>query len=513
MHGWLVLITVQLGGCDCGGDDSAPGDDGGLSGADAGPDGATDAGTEGHDAAPPDPEVVSSITKDGVTWSFAEPATAGQFINGDWWVLGPVTISAIDPPPGESAPYMNGSVKNMPFERGSGFDQRLDDGVDQSWWFDPALRQYPPITLVSGDTLVSSVSFDTPHTVPEPFSPWDMHPSPIRSYSILTVVPAPVSAEAFRPSYCDRGRAYHLGGDVARELLPSLPAPNADDAPSLSDFTERYRRPWVDLSQFAWDTPGDYMPGYGHHMSLSNSYAALLLTLDLPPEQKVDLTNYFVQYGIDLYGCVQAGFSYPAFGGHGVGRKIVVIFAGVLLDDADMKDVSTAYPDSFAEDMQTVYVDRIPGGYTEAWQGARAIYGGHWGVRADGTPVDTTQFNNGSGPYEQLQPRDWPVWSNEQIGEAYRRCCTSTGFVAEALATRLLGPEAVSAWNYPAFFDYADRWMTEDDTDDVAAILEQSGFDYSTDWQRQGQTRQFLAGRIPQNTFVDDMWAAYRASH
>ena len=37
---------------------------------------------------------------------------------------------------------------------------------------------------------------------------------------------------------------------------------------------------------------------------------------------------------------------------------------------------------------------------------------------------------------------------------------------------------------HPAFFDYADRWMTEDDTQAVAAIKAQSGFDYSQDWER-----------------------------
>jgi len=48
-----------------------------------------------------------------------------------------------------------------------------------------------PISLVSGDTLVSSsISFATPHTVTEQFSPWDKNASPIRSYSILTVVAA-----------------------------------------------------------------------------------------------------------------------------------------------------------------------------------------------------------------------------------------------------------------------------------------------------------------------------------
>jgi len=45
----------------------------------------------------------------------------------------------------------------------------------------------------------------------------------------------------------------------------------------------------------------------------------------------------------------------------------------------------------------------------------------------------------------------------------------------------------------------------------VADIKAQTGFDYSTDWERQKQTRFFLQGRIPQYTFIDDMWTAYRS--
>jgi hypothetical protein len=68
----------------------------------------------------------------------------------------------------------------------------------------------------------------------------------------------------------------------------------------------------------------------------------------------------------------------------------------------------------------------------------------------------------------------------------------------------------VDTWNHPAFFDYVDRWMTEDDTQAVADIKAQSGFDYSSDWERQGQTAAWLQGEFPQYSFVDDMWKAYR---
>ena len=162
----------------------------------------------------------------------------------------------------------------------------------------------------------------------------------------------------------------------------------------------------------------------------------------------------------------------------------------------------------FGEDMQTMYIKNLPpaGTYQQAWQGATVIYGGHYGVTTDGTPVSAGLY----GPYEQLQPSAWPLINpTEQLGEAYRRCCTSVSWVGEALTIHILKAENVCGTIQP-FFDYVDRWMTEDDTQAVAEIKAQSGFDYSADWERQGQTRFWLQGEFPQYSFIDDMWKAYR---
>ena len=455
---------------------------------------------------PPPPGTASSITKDGITWTFSQPVPVGQFVTGEYYVVGPVTITAIDPAPTTSSPYLNGSVLNLPTKNSkSGFDSRLNDGTDQSWWFDASLRSYPPITLRPGDALVSSISLVQIHSLPEVMRASDMSASPVRTVSVLTVVAATPSADAFRPSYCDRSQTIYHADSLQRNLLPSLAPPNPSSTPALSQFETWYRRPWIDTNPFLFDAPAEYMPSYGQHVAFADSYASLLLTLNFPADQKVALTNYFVQYGIDLYGCLQAGVGWPAFGGHRSGRKLPIVFAGILLNDNGMKNVSTFYPNQFGEDMQTVYVDRIPGGYQQAWQGATVIYGGHYGVNADGTPVSPGLY----GPYEQLQPVDWPLINgNEQLGEAYRRCCTSVSWVGEALTIHLLHAENV--WNYPAFFDYVDRWMTEDDTEAVADIKAQTGFDYSQNWERQGQTKYWLQGEFPQYSFIDDMWAAYR---
>jgi len=459
-------------------------------------------------ALPPPPGTASSVTKDGITWTFSQPVSVGQFVTGDYYVVGAVTITGIDPPPTTSSPYLNGSVLNLPTADGkSGFDSRLNDGTDESWWFDATLRAYPPITLKPGDALVSSISLAQIHSLPEVMRASDMSASPVRTVSVLTVLAVAPSADAFRPSYCDRSQTIYHADSLQRNLLPSLAPPNPSGTPTLAQFESWYRRPWIDTNAFLFDAPADYMPSYGQHIAFADSYASLLLMLNFPADQKLSLTNYFVQYGIDLYGCLQAGYGWPAFGGHRSGRKLPIIFAGILLDNDAMKNASAAHPNQFGEDMQTVYVNQIPpaGTYQQAWQGATVIYGGHYGVTTTGQPVSPGLY----GPYEQLQPANWPLINgNEQLGEAYRRCCTSVSWVGEALAIHLLHAESV--WDYPAFFDYVDRWMTENDAQAVAEIKAQSGFDYSQDWERQGQTRYWLQGEFPQYTFIDDMWTAYR---
>ncbi|MBM3746110.1 MAG: hypothetical protein FJW34_09950 [Acidobacteria bacterium] len=118
------------------------------------------------------------------------------------------------------------------------------------------------------------------------------------------------------------------------------------------------------------------------------------------------------------------------------------------------------------------------------------VYAGHFGPQGHPDHPDW-------GPYEHLPPSDWPG----DIGESYRRCCTSLAWVGEALAARILG--VVDQWAHPAFFDYVDRWMTEDDSDAVQIIKQARGRDYSSSWARQRQTW---------DPFVQDMWNTYRWS-
>jgi hypothetical protein len=416
---------------------------------------------------PPPPagtiEMLSSVSKDGITWTFSNPVPVGRFVTGDPYVVGPATVTAIDPPP---VPGRNGSVKNLPAaDDESPFDDRVSSNR-----YEPGLRAEPPIGIAPGDSLVSSRSvatvgsherwlFDRPHG------------SPVASISILTSVAAAQPADAFRPSYAGHGSPVFLARNLRRDLLPRL-APVAG-TPSLAEVTEHFRRPWIDAVFFGFDAPAEYMPDYGREVARAVGMAGLLLTLNIPAEQKEPLLIALVQYGIDLSGLVAQGHpGWPAHGGHGSGRKLPIVLAATLLGEPSLLRPGA----QFGEDIQTIH--------GQGWTGATALYAGHNGVTATGE----------EGPYEHLQPADWPG----TMGEDYRRCCTSGAWIGSALTAQLIAG-ARANWAHQAFFDYADRWMTEDDTQALQQIEAQIGEDYSSFPQREAW-----------DDFVTNMWRAYR---
>lgn len=434
--------------------------------------------------------MVDSITKDGVTWRFSNPVSCGQFVTGDYYVIGKVTVVSITPAPQNNR---NGSVVNPTFKQISGYDDRVDGNR-----FREELRKYSPIELNPGDMLLSSISVsENEHRKLERWlreGQSDRATSPVYSISILTCLEKPVPADAFRPSYCDSSRKIYYYGDINYELLPKLE--KVKNTPDIAIFAEHFRRPWVDICQFLFDAPVAYMPDYGREIARAVGMASLLLILDYPKETKEQLMIGLVQYGIDLWGMVRNGhIGWPAHGGHGSGRKWPIIFSGILLGDKEMAQPTVTFPNvKFGEDMHTAY--------DSCWTGAKVVYAGHQGIW-DGKPVSSKPS---WGPYEHLHPTLWESTfesADWYIGESYRRCCTSIAWVSEALAARLMG--AKELWNHDAFFDYVDRWMTEDDSEHVK-VLDNAGktanLTFSANFQRQGQSW---------DPFVNQMWEKYRS--
>ena len=38
---------------------------------------------------------LAGVDRHGITWTFDRPARCGRYVNGDWWVLGPISITSI----------------------------------------------------------------------------------------------------------------------------------------------------------------------------------------------------------------------------------------------------------------------------------------------------------------------------------------------------------------------------------------------------------------------------------
>jgi hypothetical protein len=440
-----------------------------------------------------------SVSQYGITWTFEQPARVGQFVNGDWYVVGPVTVQAISPKPLYGADIPEIELDHMDLERP--FGQRVrngfmlnppaamkvsyDSGVRN--WFDASLIQRLPVKMKAGDSLVSSISMPK-GLVLKPML-WESvergvdDSTPIRTAAVLSCVAEPLAPDAFRPAFCDRQAKVYFARNLKRDVLPTAAAKSLPDVGLYVRFTQR---PWVGTGFFGFEGPVENMPQYGRDYARVVGQAALILCTDLPAERKETLLVDFVQVGIDLGGMIRSGHpGWEGFGGHGSGRKLPIVFAGLLLGDDQLAQVNKAFPKAhFGEDEQTAY--------GEAWTGAKVVFTGHRAI-----DEATGVARSGTGPYEHTAPATWRE-GREKLSESYRRCCTSAAWVAEALALRLM--KAEPAWDHDPFFDYCDRWMFEEESEPLKTLKKDAGM-AQPEWAHEGKTWE---------AFVNDMWFAHR---
>jgi len=62
---------------------------------------------------------VRSISQYGITWTFESPVLAGRFVNGDWYVVGPVRVVSIDPKPLLGTEVPAGEISERERKRGA----------------------------------------------------------------------------------------------------------------------------------------------------------------------------------------------------------------------------------------------------------------------------------------------------------------------------------------------------------------------------------------------------------
>ena len=464
-------------------------------------------------------ETVSQLSQYGITWTFSGQYKSGQFANGEYWVVGPVSVIGINPPsveisgttslagftPGGTNPLprtMNGSMLNpvTPSTPGmQGFDS------DVYCWQPTRGKMYPPkynaalnvalgvdadhpLVLSPDSSLVSSISFEN-----------GGRPQ-LRAAAVLTVlagVPPDNGATVFRPPYSGASKPLYSTKNLRKDLLPNLPL--VASMPAMSAVISQFQRPWIDHFGHIGDgtqysSPSENMPNYGREYSIAVGNAGLLLMLNEDAlvskygQNKDALLIRFVQLGIDLYYITENKGYWWGLGGLNQGRKWPIIFAGLMLDNESMTTIGSRSKEmrfwGFAEDGQTKYISQTEVDMTHSTKWApdkRAaqlipyevsdIGLAEWCVGGFAPGLRLTDMNKVfNTPYRDINGMSYP------------------GLILPAL---LMGQKA--AWRHDALFDYTDRYVSWAPTQKTYTDSEKSIYVYGGAFQRA-------------------MWEAYRGS-
>ena len=417
----------------------------------------------------------TSVTSHGITWTFAGDHETGAYINGDPWVVGPVVVvgisNSLNSPAFTPRPGQNGSMVNPGTDDLQGYDSTLSNyraelnaGLPGSAPVSPA----NPLPLAINSTLVSAVSWlynspdDAERGIPR-FNGGTKTPRPaLRSAGLLTVVAEPPPPDSFRPPYVGTDKSARFQRSmIDYSRIPLLRAP-ASGAPRLDGLADSLERTWLDhVNNFmgGFTHPSDHMPDYGRDMARIVAEATLVLFTDPSPAganpAKDRLLAGLVQFGLDLTGIADNGGHWGANGGHCLGRKWPILFTGVLLDDAHMKNVGR-WTTRFQEDEQTFYVDE---------ESVRLTRSSEWSPDKRAPRVPYTEADIGT-PEWGITHAKKPTSDNAAWQAPYRDI-NGAIIPSFALAARAMGLR--EAWNHDAFFDYCDRYMTWKDSNPPVA--------------------------------------------
>jgi hypothetical protein len=292
---------------------------------------------------------------------------------------------------------------------------------------------------------VSTISIPEPGNRPQ-----------VSDAAVLTVVASAPTSGSFRPPFCgndktsqwnismlDYSKLFKLSSATITNI-PRLQQTSPDEIQEWS-LERMFERPWLEhIENYAGDYihPANSMNDYPQIMAIQSAQAMLALHLDYSDAQKEKLLIRVVQRGIDVYGAMEKGLTYPNNGGHAMGRKMPLIFAGLLLNDAGiLKYANAATYFSFGEDQSTFYVSQE--------DIARVL---NKTENRPHTPYRTADLGK---PEWGITHASNPSMDSSNWHSAYRDI-NGTAYVGHALVAHLMN--SVSIWNHAAFFDYVDRW-------------------------------------------------------
>ena len=132
-------------------------------------------------------QAATQVSQNGITWTFDKDYTIGQFVNGDYWVLGPVKITSIS--------ATGGSMVN-PMPQKQAYDDSLTGSFNVAY-VNPVTV---PLTLQANSSLVST-NLTTGNEAGASIVNGLRRPS-IKDAAVLTVLASAPPANSFRPPYC-----------------------------------------------------------------------------------------------------------------------------------------------------------------------------------------------------------------------------------------------------------------------------------------------------------------------
>ena len=352
----------------------------------------------------------SQVSQYGITWKFDREYPVGQFVNGDWWVVGPATVVSVTPGPSPAPPNeineadvnrwgdtalqdnkerRNGSMVVMSLGPSQGYDSR---GIS----YDPGASITFPYELPANRSLISSISEVTvPNEVMHADLMWDTEKNAsnvMKTAAVLTSLSVAPPADAFRPTYVGADKEIFRASSLRWDRLQNLPVDATRyPVPPFSQYERYLARPWLDHLNGGWQGQGllpvDNQPAYGREVARIVGTASLLLNMDATQDQKRRLLYGLVQYGIDLHGMVQLGAEFNQGGGLSSGRKWPVLFAGLMLDD----------PSFTPEPRRTVFGEDAQTYYGQGWYGQQALW-------------QMVIHHETRQPYQEKPPSAWDEW-------------------------------------------------------------------------------------------------------
>ncbi len=389
-------------------------------------------------------EAATFVKHNGITWNFSGDRQVGTFANGEYWVLGPVTISSIKRDNGITDANVNGSMVNPVPGGKQGFNSSTANYNNVAYSASLNAELSLPRTLQPGDTILSSE-----------YGGWE---TVIGGLASLTVVSAPPAAGSFRPAFFGPGphNVKYNKSQINTSILRSFASfSGAPDKATIDSLTPS--GPWMEWSS-AWNGnqigPPTKMVAYGfgrngvadsnYGREIAKKWAtvALWLNLNHSASDKERPIIQLIQAGIDIAAFLEQGQNFYADGGHKMGRKLPVLMAGVMLNSSELKTIA-ANIRNFQEDQQVWYVTQEDVGRAVSQSGtSRQTYSqgdiglAEWGIRHYFDPSQDDRRLPAEG------------------GTQYRHTCAD-GMSGAWIAARLMGIQ--SQWNHPAAFAYAKR--------------------------------------------------------